>query len=83
MRAVVTIMKRRDRKDEQGDALHAAMQKQGAKGVKSVRQGNIVLLEMEEGATPESVNDLCLNYLVDTDTEDFEVIFDTGQAGQE
>ncbi|MBI1327468.1 MAG: hypothetical protein GC136_07475 [Alphaproteobacteria bacterium] len=82
MRAVVTIMPRRDRTDEKGEALHQAMQKQGASGVKSVRQGNIILLEMEEGATPENVNDLCLNYLVDSEVEDFEVIFE-GAAEQE
>lgn len=73
MKATVTIMFKNGVLDPQGEAVKSALVGLGFLGVKGVRQGKIIELELAEGADQNQVDKMCQQLLVNSVIESYTV----------
>ncbi len=60
--------------DPQGKAIHHALEGLGFEGVRDVRAGKLIELELEEGAADAAqVEDMCRKLLANTVIENFRI----------
>ncbi len=73
MKARVTVMLKEGVLDPQGEAVRHALGALGFDGVRGVRQGKIIELELAEGTTEATVQDMCEKLLANTVIESYRV----------
>lgn len=77
MRAIVNVYLKEGVLDPQGKAIHHALETLGFNGIKSVRVGKQIALELEETdkiKAKESINKMCEMLLANTVIEDYEIV---------
>ncbi|MEM9638669.1 MAG: phosphoribosylformylglycinamidine synthase subunit PurS [Pseudomonadota bacterium] len=73
MKATVHIMLKNGVLDPQGEAVRHALGALGFEGVNGVRQGKIIELDLDEGATEADVTAMCEKLLANTVIESYSV----------
>jgi phosphoribosylformylglycinamidine synthase len=73
MKARVHVMLKSGVLDPQGEAVRHALGAMGFDGVKGVRQGKVIELDLAEGATEAQVRDMCEKLLANTVIESYAV----------
>lgn len=73
MRARVHVMLKEGVLDPQGEAVRHALGAMGFDGVTGVRQGKVIELELDAGATQETVAAMCEQLLANTVIEKYEI----------
>ena len=73
MKARVYVMLKNGVLDPQGEAVHHALGSLGFEGVDGVRQGKIIELDLADGTSEETVNDMCEKLLANTVIESYRV----------
>lgn len=73
MKARVHIMLKTGVLDPQGEAVRHALGSLGFEGVKGVRQGKVIELDLADGATEAQVNEMCEKLLANTVIESYTV----------
>ncbi|MDW4496377.1 phosphoribosylformylglycinamidine synthase subunit PurS [Sulfitobacter sp. D35] len=73
MKARVHVMLKNGVLDPQGEAVRHALGAMGFDGVKGVRQGKVIELDLEEGATEADVTAMCEKLLANTVIESYTV----------
>ncbi len=63
--------------DPQGKAIHHALESLGFNGINDVRQGKLIELDLEDGASDADIADMCRKLLANTVIENFEILEDT------
>jgi phosphoribosylformylglycinamidine synthase len=59
--------------DPQGKAIHHALEGLGFEGVRDVRQGKLIELDLEEGVSEADVEAMCRKLLANTVIENFRI----------
>jgi len=59
--------------DPQGKAIHHALTGLGFEGVRDVRAGKLIELELEDGTSPEDVDAMCRKLLANTVIENYRI----------
>ena len=59
--------------DPQGKAIHHALEGLGFEGVKDVRQGKLIELDLEDGVTEDDVEAMCRKLLANTVIENYRI----------
>ena len=59
--------------DPQGKAIHHALEGLGFSGVKDVRAGKLIELDLEDGVSDEDVEAMCRKLLANTVIENFRI----------
>jgi phosphoribosylformylglycinamidine synthase subunit PurS len=59
--------------DPQGKAIHHALEGLGFAGVRDVRQGKLIELELEDGAAADEVDAMCRRLLANTVIENYRI----------
>jgi phosphoribosylformylglycinamidine synthase len=59
--------------DPQGKAIHHALEGLGFTGVKDVRAGKLIELELEDDVAPISIEEMCRKLLANTVIENFRI----------
>ena len=59
--------------DPQGKAIHHALEGLGFDGVKDVRQGKLIELDLEEGVSEADVETMCRKLLANTVIENYRI----------
>ena len=59
--------------DPQGRAIHHALEGLGFAGVRDVRAGKLIDLDIADGATEAEVEDMCRKLLANTVIENFKI----------
>ncbi len=59
--------------DPQGKAIHHALEGLGFKEVNDVRQGKLIELDLADGTTDASIEDMCRKLLANTVIENFRI----------
>ena len=59
--------------DPQGRAIHHALEGLGFGGIRDVRAGKRIELEVDEGIGPDQVEDMCRRLLANTVIENFRI----------
>ena len=59
--------------DPQGKAIHHALEGLGFGGVRDVRQGKLIELDLEEGVSEEDVDAMCRKLLANTVIENYRI----------
>ncbi len=59
--------------DPQGKAIHHALEGLGFEGVKDVRQGKLIELDLEDGVSEADVEAMCRKLLANTVIENFRI----------
>ena len=59
--------------DPQGKAIHHALEGLGFEGVRDVRQGKLIELDLDEGVGDEEVEAMCRKLLANTVIENFRI----------
>ena len=73
MKARVHVMLKNGVLDPQGEAVRHALGAMGFDGVRGVRQGKVIELDLEEGATEADVKAMCEQLLANTVIESYSV----------
>ena len=73
MKARVHVMLKTGVLDPQGEAVRHALGAMGFDGVKGVRQGKVIDLELEEGTTEAQVGEMCEKLLANTVIESYRI----------
>ncbi|WP_298262112.1 phosphoribosylformylglycinamidine synthase subunit PurS [uncultured Litoreibacter sp.] len=73
MKARVHITLKNGVLDPQGAAIRHALGTLGFDGVENVRQGKVIELDLAEGTTEATVNDMCEKLLANTVIESYSV----------
>tara|TARA_R110002094_G_scaffold137635_7_gene129182 strand:+ start:3617 stop:3847 length:231 start_codon:yes stop_codon:yes gene_type:complete len=73
MKARVHVMLKNGVLDPQGEAVRHALGALGFDGVKGVRQGKVIELDLEDGATKADVTRMCEKLLANTVIESYSV----------
>lgn len=73
MKARVHVMLKNGVLDPQGDAVRHALGALGFDGVKGVRQGKVIDLDLADGATEADVTQMCEKLLANTVIESYTV----------
>ena len=73
MKARVHVMLKNGVLDPQGEAVRHALGSLGFDGVEGVRQGKIIELDLADGTTEASINDMCEKLLANTVIESYSV----------
>ncbi|MCB1365547.1 MAG: phosphoribosylformylglycinamidine synthase subunit PurS [Rhodobacteraceae bacterium] len=73
MQARVHVMLKAGVLDPQGEAVRHALGAMGFDGVKGVRQGKVIDLELAEGSTEADVRRMCEKLLANTVIESFTI----------
>ncbi len=75
MKARVQVMLKAGVLDPQGEAVRHALDAMGFDGVKGVRQGKVIELELEDGTSEAEVGEMCEKLLANTVIESYSVEF--------
>ena len=59
--------------DPQGKAIHHALEGLGFDGVRDVRQGKLIELDLDEGVGEEEVESMCRRLLANTVIENYRI----------
>jgi len=73
MKARVHIMLKTGVLDPQGEAVRHALGSLGFDGVKSVRQGKVIELDLKDGTDEATIKDMCERLLANTVIESYKV----------
>lgn len=73
MKARVHVMLKNGVLDPQGEAVRHALGSLGFDGVEKVRQGKVIDLELAEGATEDTVREMCEKLLANTVIESYTI----------
>jgi phosphoribosylformylglycinamidine synthase len=73
MKARVYVMLKNGVLDPQGDAVKHALGSMGFDGVNGVRQGKVIELDLADGSTEATVNEMCEKLLANTVIESYRV----------
>ena len=73
MKARVHVMLKNGVLDPQGEAVRHALGALGFDGVRGVRQGKVIELDLEDGATEADVTAMCEKLLANTVIESYSV----------
>ncbi|WP_299967142.1 phosphoribosylformylglycinamidine synthase subunit PurS [uncultured Roseobacter sp.] len=73
MKATVHIMLKTGVLDPQGEAVRHALGALGFSGVKGVRQGKVIELDLDDGASQSDVEAMCEKLLANTVIESYSV----------
>lgn len=73
MKAKVIVMPKQSILDPQGVAVRDAVQHHGLPGVKSVRVGKMIELELDGSVSQDLLNEVCRDLLSNPVIEDYEV----------
>lgn len=76
MKARVHVMLKNGVLDPQGEAVRHALGALGFDGVEGVRQGKVIELDLAEGTSRETVEQMCEKLLANTVIERFEIDLD-------
>jgi len=66
--------------DPQGKAIHHALEGLGFGGVKDVRQGKLIELDLDESVSDEDVEAMCRRLLANTVIENYRIEREKGPA---
>ena len=75
MKARVHVMLKNGVLDPQGEAVRHALGAMGFDGVNGVRQGKVIELDLADGTTEATVNEMCEKLLANTVIETYHVEF--------
>src|SRR5688500_1160514 len=67
--------------DPQGKAIHHALEGLGFGGVRDVRAGKMIELDLDEGVSEADVESMCRKLLANTVIENFRIERETAPAG--
>ncbi|MCJ8190532.1 phosphoribosylformylglycinamidine synthase subunit PurS [Sphingomicrobium aestuariivivum] len=73
MKARVTITLKPGVLDPQGKAIHHALGGLGFEGVEDVRAGKVIMLDLADGTSEETINKMCEQLLANTVIENYAV----------
>ncbi|NVK46688.1 MAG: phosphoribosylformylglycinamidine synthase subunit PurS [Rhodobacteraceae bacterium] len=73
MKARVFVMLKNGVLDPQGAAVQHALGALGFDGVNEVRQGKVIELDLADGTTEETINEMCEKLLANTVIESYRV----------
>jgi phosphoribosylformylglycinamidine synthase len=73
MKARVTISLKAGVLDPQGKAIHHALEGLGFHGIRDVRAGKIIELDLDEGVGDGEIEDMCKRLLANTVIENFRI----------
>ena len=73
MKAKVHVMLKNGVLDPQGEAVKHALGSLGFDGVEGVRQGKVIELDLADGTTEETINEMCEKLLANTVIESYRV----------
>ena len=73
MKARVHVMLKNGVLDPQGEAVRHALGALGFKGVNGVRQGKVIELDLDDGASEDDVKAMCEKLLANTVIESYSV----------
>jgi phosphoribosylformylglycinamidine synthase len=73
MKATVTVMLKQGVLDPQGEAVRHALGALGFDGVTGVRQGKVIVLDLDDGTTEAQVTEMCERLLANTVIESYRV----------
>ncbi|UWQ20902.1 phosphoribosylformylglycinamidine synthase subunit PurS [Jannaschia sp. W003] len=73
MKAHVTVMLKNGVLDPQGEAVRHALGALGFEGVRGVRQGKVIELDLADGATEADVKAMCERLLANTVIESYRI----------
>ena len=73
MKATVHVMLKNGVLDPQGEAVRHALGASGFDGVKGVRQGKVIELDLADGTTEAQVAEMCEKLLANTVFESYQV----------
>jgi phosphoribosylformylglycinamidine synthase len=73
MKVRVTVSLKNGVLDPQGRAIHHAIEGMGHKGVKDVRQGKVIELEVDESVTDEALAEMADKLLANTVIENYRI----------
>jgi len=73
MKARVHVMLKQGVLDPQGEAVRHALGALGFDGVNGVRQGKVIELDLEAGASEDTVRDMCEKLLANTVIESYQI----------
>lgn len=73
MKAKVYVMLKNGVLDPQGDAVKHALGSLGFEGVEGVRQGKVIELDLADGTSEETINEMCEKLLANTVIESYRV----------
>jgi phosphoribosylformylglycinamidine synthase len=69
--------------DPQGKAIHHALEGLGFSGIKGVRAGKLIELDLDDGVGEADVEAMCRKLLANTVIENFRIEQDAGAAARE
>lgn len=73
MKARVHVMLKQGVLDPQGEAVRHALGAMGFDGVKGVRQGKVIELDLDDGTDEAQVRDMCEKLLANTVIESYAI----------
>ncbi len=73
MKARVHVMLKNGVLDPQGEAVRHALGSLGFDGVEGVRQGKVIELDLADGTSESTINDMCEKLLANTVIESYRV----------
>ncbi|MEO0503726.1 MAG: phosphoribosylformylglycinamidine synthase subunit PurS [Pseudomonadota bacterium] len=73
MKATVHVMLKNGVLDPQGEAVRHALGASGFDGVKGVRQGKVIELDLADGTTEAQVTEMCEKLLANTVIESYRI----------
>ncbi|WP_296427311.1 phosphoribosylformylglycinamidine synthase subunit PurS [Yoonia sp.] len=73
MKARVHVMLKNGVLDPQGEAVRHALGSLGFEGVAGVRQGKVIELDLADGTSESTINDMCDKLLANTVIESYRV----------
>jgi phosphoribosylformylglycinamidine synthase len=68
--------------DPQGKAIHHALEGLGFAGIRNVRAGKLIELDLDEGANEGEVEEMCRKLLANTIIEDYRIERAEGVRGE-
>ena len=73
MQVTVTVMLKNGVLDPQGEAVKSALASLGFSGINGVRQGKVIVLEVDDCVDVPQVNEMCSQLLVNSVIESYTV----------
>ena len=73
MKARVHVMLKNGVLDPQGEAVRHALGSLGFEGVEGVRQGKVIEMELADGTSEATINEMCDKLLANTVIESYQV----------
>jgi phosphoribosylformylglycinamidine synthase len=80
MKTRVYVTLKRGVLDPQGKAIHHALEGLGFGGVRDVRQGKLIELDLDENVTEDEVEAMCRRLLANTVIENYRIEREQAQA---